>query len=43
MSDKGLAGGGAAAPAMTVPAVASFHLPIILSLSTCHLLNDMMQ
>ena len=41
MSDKGLAAR-VGAPAPTV-GMAAFHLPIILSLSGCHLLNDMMQ
>jgi FSR family fosmidomycin resistance protein-like MFS transporter len=41
MSDKGLAE--RAAPVATATAMAGFHLPIILALSTCHLLNDMMQ
>ncbi|MCC7282238.1 MAG: MFS transporter [Acetobacteraceae bacterium] len=33
----------ATATGATVPAAAGFQLPIILALSTCHLLNDMMQ
>jgi FSR family fosmidomycin resistance protein-like MFS transporter len=42
MSDRGLAER-AAAPVVAATTTAGFQLPIILALSTCHLLNDMMQ
>lgn len=44
MSNKGVrAPPGAAANGRPVQAMVGFQLPVIISLSTCHLLNDMMQ
>lgn len=43
MSDRGIGERAVAAPAAGVPQPAALNLGIILSLSGCHLLNDMMQ